>query len=367
MDQTSIQENTAAFEWVDDPERFGGLLAGLRTAPYLALDTEFVRERTYRAVPGLIQLGDGDQVWLVDPIALETAQACWDRFGALLADPDIVKIVHSAGEDLELLHQITGQVPARLHDTQIAAALAGHPLQMRYEDLARELLGLEFPGGLGRNDWTRRPLPEAWLRYASHDVVALPALYRTLTDRLRQLGRLHWLEEACERQLDRIRRPPHPVMRIKGAAGLDDDALARLARMAEWRESCACERNVPRGFIAADALLLELARNPDTDIDQFVRRQKLRRPAREPLRTRLVELAHSRPPEFRRPPELVPLTPEQRTRIRELQTWVRRRADELGVEAAVLASRRDLVRLVQGAGDDWLGGWRSEALAGLPL
>jgi len=339
----------------------------LLSAPVLGLDTEFVRERTYWPIPGLLQIGNGATVWLLDPIALADSTSARELIRELLQKPDLTKILHSAGEDFEVLHQLGGTLPRPLFDTQIAAALLGHPLQLRYETLAQELLGLEFPGGLGRNDWTRRPLPEAWIEYACNDVIGLPAMRAELAEQLDRRGRLDWLMEDCERALARFDREEPPVLRVKGATALDDEALERLARLASWRETQARERDLPRGFIAADALLLELARRPETRIVEFARATPPHRVPGAALREEMLELVRAGPVEFERPPELAPLTPEQRARIKALQGWVRKRAEELQLEPAVLASRRDLTRLVQGATSDCLEGWRAEILGGIPL
>jgi ribonuclease D len=306
----------------------------LLAATALGLDTEFVRERTYLPIPGLLQIGNGETVWLLD---------------------------------FEVLQLLGGSLPRPLFDTQIAAALIGQPLQLRYETLAHELLGLEFPGGLGRNDWTRRPLPEAWIEYACNDVIGLPAMRDELSERLDRLGRLDWLAQECERALARFDSQDLPVLRVKGAAGLDDDALERAARLASWREARARERDLPRGFIAGDPLLLELARRPATNIVEFSRATPPHRIPGAALRAEMLDIVQAEPIAFERPPELVPLTPDQRARIKALQGWVRKRAEELQLEPAVLASRRDLTRLVQGADSDCLHGWRGQILAGIPF
>lgn len=339
----------------------------LLSASQLGLDTEFVRERTYRPIPGLLQIGNRERVWLLDPIALAESEAARALIRALLERASLTKILHSAGEDFEVLHLLGGALPKPLFDTQIAAALLGHPLQMRYETLANELLGLEFPGGLGRNDWTRRPLPEAWIEYACNDVIGLPDMRDALSEQLDRLGRLSWLVEDCERALGRFGNEDSPVLRVKGATALEDEALERAARLAAWRELRARERDLPRGFIAADPLLLELARRPTTNIVEFSRATPPHRVPGAALRAEMLEIVRAAPVEFERPPELVPLSPDQRARIKALQGWVRKRADEQQLEAAVLASRRDLTRLVQGADSDCLKGWRGQVLAGLPL
>jgi len=322
-------------------------------APALGLDTEFVRERTWYPRPGLLQICDGHEVWLIDPIALADDPRFAHWLAGLLAGPQ-TKILHSAGEDFEVFDLLAGRKPWPLFDTQRAAALLGWPLQMRLETLAGELLGIELPGGLGRNDWTRRPLPEAWLRYAADDVTALTAMRDRLSEQLAERGRLDWLIEDCRRMIAHSDDEPPAVVRVKGAAGLDDPVLERLSRLAEWRDHTARASDLPRAFVVRDEALVELARHARVT-------NEVRVPRRH--RDAIDRVLADPPQEFVRPPELAPLTADQRSRIKALQAEVRTLATALEIEPAVLASRRDLTRLVQGATCNWASGWRAEVLA----
>ncbi|MDT8450991.1 MAG: HRDC domain-containing protein [Wenzhouxiangellaceae bacterium] len=331
-------------------------------SPAVGIDTEFVRERTYYPIPGLVQLSDGDEVWLVDPIRLPRDGAARDLLARLLSMPECTKIMHSIGEDLEVLDLVSGSVPVPLFDTQLAAALLGWPLQVRYEFLARDLLGIEFPGGLARNDWRRRPLPEAWVEYAANDVIALPRMRAELAERLARAGRLDWLGEDCRRALAAAGDSPDPVLRIKGAPGLDDEALERLTRLARWREDEARKRDLPRGFIVPDPLLLDLARQRPADSRELERCCAGHKRSVKRFRDTLLALLAEPPGAFTRRPELDQIDPETRQRVRDLQDRVRQAAAELGIEPAVIASKRELTRLVQGAACSWLEGWRAEVL-----
>lgn len=328
----------------------------------IGVDTEFVRERTYFPRPGLLQFSDGKQAWLVDPVALEGAPELENLVAAIMGNPGTPKILHSTGEDLEIIDMVGHSEPAPLFDTQRAAALLGWPLQIRYELLARDLLGVEFPGGLGRNDWCRRPLPDAWIEYAANDVMALPRMREVLSEKLEKAGRLEWLVEDCRRILQRQHLGSDPVLRIKGAATLSDEQLERLARLANWREEQARRRNIPRGFVIADPVLLALARQStvkEQDFDQFdAGRQRVGRRDR----LAIAELLSAAPGEYSRPAELKLLTNEQRSQIKEMQGRVKQIAEDLKVEPAVIASKRDLTRKVQGVDCDWLEGWRGQLL-----
>lgn len=337
-------------------------LLGAKT---IGVDTEFVRERTYFPRPGLLQFSDGDQVWLLDPVLLEGQPELESLVAGVMRNPRTPKILHSTGEDLEIIDMVGHSTPRPLFDTQRAAALLGWPLQIRYELLAGDLLGAEFPGGLGRNDWCRRPLPDAWIEYAANDVIALPRMREVLGEKLEQAGRLEWLIEDCDRIVERQNNGVDPVLRIKGAAALSDIELERLARLARWREVQARQRDLPRGFVVADPVLLELARLDkvtERELDQLATgRHRLGKGDRAAI----IEQLDGQPTDYSRPPELVALSGEQRAEIKKMQAGVRAIAEDLGVEPAVIASRRDLTRKVQGVPCEWLEGWRGELLGDL--
>ncbi|MFU8877702.1 MAG: ribonuclease D [Wenzhouxiangellaceae bacterium] len=350
--------------FLSEPRHVSEHAKAIRCSSSIGIDTEFVRERTFRPRPGLVQISDGEQVWLLDPVALAGEDAFHELLAELLRDPATCKILHSTGEDLEVLDILADARPSPLFDTQRAAALLGWPLQIRYETLAAELLGIEFPGGLARNDWCRRPLPEAWLEYAAHDVIALPDIRAELSERLQQQGRLAWLEEDCRRLIE-LREEPDPVIRIRGAGRLDDQQLERLSRLADWRDAEARRRDLPRSFVVADAVLLELVqphRIDDRLLDQLGR---MKPPLPKRYRKAVADVLATEPRTFQRPAELQPLTQQQRSRLGDLKTRVAGIAESLGLEPAIIASRRDLTRLVQGSDCAWLHGWRGELLGDL--
>lgn len=331
-------------------------------ARVIGLDTEFVRERTFYARPGLLQISDGHHVWLLDPIELPAMP----ELAEVLVDERITKVLHSVGEDLEILETVTGALPRPLFDTQLAAATLGEPLQTRYEHLVANTFGVELPGGKARNNWCRRPLAADLLEYAAQDVIWLPQLCAELSARLADAGRLDWLEEDCERLVERARNASavNPLSRIKGAGRLADAALARLETLADWREEQARERDLPRRFVLDDATLIDLARTAEAQDDhQAVASLPNREQARygESL---LEALKKADAAAFERPMWIDSLEPAERETLRSLQQAVGAVAGELGVEPALIASKRELTRLVRGEHPDWLDGWRGRVLDG---
>jgi ribonuclease D len=328
----------------------------------IGIDTEFVRERTFHARPGLVQISNGEKVWLLDPVAVPQSTA----LGELLADSQSVKVLHSVGEDLEILRAVGGRWPSPLFDTQVAAAMLGMPLQLRYEHLVEAALGVKLDGGKARNDWCRRPLAPALLHYAAEDVIWLPRLKAHLETLLERAGRLDWHREDCARIVARAQEgdTTPPLSRVKSAGRLDTPDVARLDALAQWRESVAQERDLPRRFVIGDEALVALAQAAGSGrlgerIDQLPHGQRKRfGPAIEQT------LARADTENYQRPAWLDPLTPEDRDRLKELQQAVKAVADDLRVEPPLIASKKELTRLIRGERPEWLNGWRGEVLAG---
>ncbi|TVS12258.1 MAG: ribonuclease D [Wenzhouxiangella sp.] len=364
-DERAADEAVAQARFVSDTASLGKLLEQLDDQSVVGIDTEFVRERTYFPLPGLIQVSDGSGVFLLDPVAMEKMP----DLGALLADPSTTKVLHSVGEDLEVFRIVAGAVPRPLFDTQIAAAMLGFPLQTRYESLVGDVLGLELAGGKARSNWLKRPLSADLLRYAGQDVIWLPLLHNILAEALDRRGRLDWLLEDCARLVQNAEHDngEPAVTRVKGAGRLSDEQLAVLSCLAEWRDRQAQTRDLPRGFVIRDDALIGLAVARTRDqLNQNVR--ALPQPVQRRYADRLVELIEDVDgTDFERPAALVALDHEQRDAVKQAQAQVAEIAAELEVEPALLASRRDLSRLARGESPDWMAGWRGQLLADLAL
>lgn len=314
----------------------------------LGLDTEFVRERTYRAHLGLVQLSDGESAWLVDPVRL----ADLAPLVTLLVDPEVTKVLHSPSEDLEVFYHTLGVVPEPMIDTQLACALLGQPLQMAYHAAVDWLFGITVDKEQTRSNWCRRPLSERQLHYAAMDVVLLPAMVDELRPRLESAGRWEWLQEDVARMQRAAQEPVQPGLawqRIGGALRLDDDGLRALQALAAWREETAVDKNLARGFVIPDAGLMELARSRPTANEappDSVHPKVWRRHAQVLSKLVADAVGDRTPPE--RPQ---PLSNGQRKQMDEMRKVVGERARDLGIDPALLASRRELERLLRAVAD----------------
>ncbi len=235
-------------------------------APWLGLDTEFVRDRNYYPRFGLLQVAIPERIVLVDPQALGESPA----FPALLFATPGTKILHAAYQDLELIAHYYGRVPAPLFDTQAATAHLGRQDQIGYTALVRDRLEAVTAPPLGRYDWLKRPLSQTAIRYAADDVRYLGVLYSMLSRDLEDNGLARSFRTAMETCTNIARYLPNPDeawRRIRAARRLSGAARERLQRLAAWRERQAMAEDRPRQWLVRDDILLLLARLAPTDLD----------------------------------------------------------------------------------------------------
>ena len=239
-----------------------------RKHPWLALDTEFVREDTYYPKLALVQVCDGQTAVCIDAVTV----ADLEPLRELLDAPDLIKALHSPDQDLEIMVHRWGRCTTPLFDTQLAATLLGIADQPSYAALVASLLGVTIDKSLTRTPWLRRPLRAAELAYAAADVEHLAKIYPMLETRLRDVGRLAWLQEDCARMADPARYRPHPESewrRLKGLARLPVPAQHVAARLAAWREVMAGQLDRPRKWILSDDALYVLATRSPTTAQQL--------------------------------------------------------------------------------------------------
>ncbi|HEY2346919.1 MAG TPA: ribonuclease D [Xanthomonadaceae bacterium] len=346
--------------WIDQPDELAARLAGWNHAGMLALDTEFIRERTWWPQLALVQLAvPGEDALLVDP----TVAGMDDLLRPMLADPAIVKLMHSASEDLQALRRGCGVAPSPLFDTQIAAALCGIGAGMGYQKLVETLLGVALPKSETRSDWLKRPLSPAQLAYAADDVLHLHAVHAILDEKLRALGRESWLAEDCARLVAGAagdEPDPWPHLALRGAQFLDAQAQARLCRLLRWRESQARASDRPKGWILDNELAIALTRKPPANQHAFNALLDGSPKSPRRLRGELWDvLSEPLQPDERDVPLAVSIDGPQKQRLRRLQDAVAAEATRLGIDPGTLASRRALEAMLDGS--DWppaLAGWR---------
>ncbi len=232
--------------------------------PWIAVDTEFMREKTYYPELSLIQVATDDNAWCIDPLAVEDLSP----LGDILTNREIIKVFHAASQDMEILYYQFNDMPGPIFDTQIAASMLGHGEQTGYANLVKAILDLELEKSQSRTDWSRRPLTEAQLSYAADDVIHLCRVYHSLQTSLDEKGRTQWLQ-ADFKQLENTNNfefnPDALLKRVKGHSRLRARQLGILRELAVWREGRAKKVNKPRRWVLSDDILIDIARQtPDT-------------------------------------------------------------------------------------------------------
>jgi ribonuclease D len=352
------------FLYIDTAPALGALVSRLRGSEWLALDTEFMREKTYYPQLCLIQIAAPDGTMAcVDPLALDSL----DPLAGLLFDPAVTKVFHAGRQDLELFYHIYGRVPGPVFDTQLAASLAGFKDQPGYATVVRELLDVHLEKAHTRADWSRRPLPSEVLAYAVDDVRYLGSVYRTLRERLAEHGRLHWLDDEHNLLADPDTYRPNPDtawLRVKGTQKLKPRQRGALALLAGWREEQAMRRDRPRKWILGDDILLDLARRlpvnrADLEATRGLNPDLARREGDRVLA--LIEQARQGPG-IREQKKGARLTSAQEAMADAVMALIRLVGEGQAISPANLVTRKDLDRLVQGKRDiPLLRGWRRQA------
>jgi ribonuclease D len=352
---------------VDGETELVEVSGALSREPIVALDTEFVRESTYYPKLCLIQVATTELAACVDFLA----DVSLAPLEASLFRDDCTWVVHSARQDLEVLWQQMGKMPARLVDTQIAASLLGFAPQLSLQALLAETLQVELGKGFARTDWSRRPLPAEALRYALDDVRHLLPLWRHLEEELNALGRLAWFEEDSQALLTElpVTDPLTIWGRLKSVSALSVPQQCSAYALVGWREKTAQRVDRPRRWIMSDELLVRIAASLPRDSRQLAELPEM--PPRLAARSGgeiLAALAERDDPEIRM--RIIAAGERGRPdkeRVKLIKARVRERARELGIHTEVLATRREIAALSgeEGASSDAVTGWRAEQLSSL--
>jgi ribonuclease D len=349
-------------QYIDSAPELARFCGQLATAGWFTLDTEFLREKTYYPRLCLLQIATPDSIACIDPLALDNLDPILD----LIFDAGITKVMHSARQDMEIFYHLRGAAPVNVFDTQIAALLLGYPDQIGYGSLVSEVLDVNLEKLHTRADWSLRPLTADQIDYAADDVIYLVDVYRNLHARLVERGRLAWLDEDFARlSSDALySNPPADAwLRVKGGNRLKGAALAVLQALAGWRESLAQQRDRPRGWILRDDALIEIARHRPASVEELGRIRGLQEAFIRHNGEQLIKLIATA---GRQPPTPFPdtglrlsLAPEQDALVDVMSAVVRISGIEHALNPAVLATRKQLERLVSGDADvDVMHGWR---------
>lgn len=352
---------------ITDSAELAALCERLAKAEFVCVDTEFMRENTYWPELCLIQIADTEEAAAIDPLAKGLDMS--PLLDLLVDNEDVLKVFHAGGQDVEIIYNLTGKTPHPIFDTQIAMMAISQSEQIGYSNLVESWIGLQIDKGARFTDWSRRPLTERQIEYAIGDVTHLSKIFPKILGRLIKTGRGAWLDIEMEKLADpaNYRNDPSIAWQRIKAAGRNPAMLGRLKALAAWREYEAQDKNIPRGRIARDETLADIASHPPkTQADlakvrglsagwkdnEIGRRMMATLEAAKPLTD--DEL----PP---RTPRGAPLGKEGALVADLLKLLLKIRSREIDVAARLLARSEDLELLAAGVRElPLLAGWRYE-------
>ncbi|CAA0088191.1 Ribonuclease D [Zhongshania aliphaticivorans] len=318
-------------------------------APFLAIDTEFIRTDTFYPIAGLLQVGANGELYLIDPLPISD----WSLFTELLRRNDLPKVIHSCSEDLEVFQVLFQCIPQPLLDTQVGAALAGMGASLSYQRLVMECLGVHVEKGETRSDWLLRPLSDSQCVYAALDVLYLQRIYPMLCQRLEEKGALEWWYEDCA-LLTHQSENPAPTseyyLKVKSLWKLSRRQQYALQMLCDWRETEARARNIPRGRVLKDAACFEISRQQPNDAGQLNRIKDVSSGSVRRYGDTVLEIlsnANESDEACFPPPATRPLTPAQTQLYKKMKSVAEQVANDHDIAAEVFIKKRDIESIIR--------------------
>ncbi len=352
-------------EYIKNSGQLDDLCQCIENAPWIAIDTEFLREKTYYPKFCLLQLATPDWVACVDPIVLPNLNKLFDA----IYNPAVIKVFHSCRQDLEIFYQLTGKLPTPIFDTQIAAPLLGFQDNAGYAMLVSTFLNINLNKAHTRADWSHRPLSEDEIKYAADDVIHLCAIYQHMTKQLTELGRMDWLIDdfaALENPEQYKTEPQNAWLKVKGKSKLTGKQLSIVQAVSQWREITAQKENRPKNWLLRDEVLFDFAKLQPETTEAL---SKIRGIGERAVNyygkelCALIKKAKNAPPipipEYTK--SISGKDQQQEAIIDILFALVRIRAEENRLNPTILATRNDLETLLNGSNLEdcfLLRGWR---------
>ena len=341
-------------------------VATLADEQFITVDTEFIRERTYYPQLCLLQIASSKEAVAIDPLAEAMDLS---PLYPVLVRPELVKVFHAAGQDVEIFYKLTGAVPTPLYDTQIAGMVCGFGESSSYETLVRELVGAKLDKASRFTDWARRPLSDRQLVYALDDVIHLRKIYELMQAKIAANSRAEWIGEEMREQFEesRFRIDTANCWKRLKVKSRDAFYLNMLRAAAAWREEMAMQRNVPRQRILRDEVVLQLAAISPQSPEEMAEVRGLGNQLSRDWQALLIERLHAAriaPKETfpTPPPRHHGLNPAQDTCMDLLRMLLKQKCDEAGVVPRLVAEREELEALVKGevplADSHVMHGWR---------
>jgi ribonuclease D len=351
-----------------DNQDIADICARFATADFVTVDTEFMRENTYWPILCLIQISDGREAAAIDPLAKGVDLG--PLLELLVNNENVLKIFHAGGQDVEIIHNLTGKTPHPIFDTQIAAMAIGQSEQIGYANLVDNWLGITLDKGARFTDWSRRPLNARQLEYAIADVTHLATIFPMMLEKLKETGRGIWINAEMEKLADPdnyVNDPEKAWLRVK-AQGRNLEMLGRLKALAAWREREAQSKDLPRGRIMRDETLADIAGHPPRDQSKLGQVRGLSAGWKNnDIGARLMDIIAQAEPlsrdELPQKGGRRPKNGKSNALVTDLlKLLLKIRSAEMNVASRLLARADDLDRIVAGEreGVPLLEGWRYE-------
>ncbi|GGB94499.1 ribonuclease D [Novosphingobium endophyticum] len=349
-------------------EDLAALCERLAKSDFISVDTEFMRENTYWPELCLVQIANTEEAAAIDPMAQGIDLS--PMLDLLTDNEDVLKVFHAGGQDVEIIYNVTGRTPHPIFDTQIAMMAVSQSEQIGYSNLVESWLGIAVDKGARFTDWSRRPLTERQIEYAIGDVTHLSKIFPKILKRLVKTGRGQWLDQEMEKLADpeNYRNDPSQAWKRIKASGRNPAMLGRLKAIAEWREHEAQSKNLPRGRIARDETLADIASHPPKQQADLAKVRGLSQGWKDnEIGKRLmatIERAQPMPDDELPPrvPRGAPLGKEGALVADLLKLLLKIRAREIDVAARLLSRTDELEMLAAGVRKNLavLQGWRYE-------
>ena len=353
---------------IDDSASLANLCHRLSQSPFVAVDTEFMRENSYWPELCLIQIADAHEAAAIDPMAPDIDLK--PLLDLLTENDEVLKVFHAGGQDIEIVYNLTGKTPFPMFDSQVAAMALGQGEQIDYSNLVESYLGISVDKGARFTDWSRRPLDKRQIEYAIGDVTHLSTIFPKMLDRLRKTGRGDWLDQEMERigNPANYENDPEQAWRRVRIASRKADVLGRLKALAKWRELEAQGKDLPRGRIIKDETLADLAGTPPKKQADLARVRGLSPAwANNDIGARLMAALEQATPmaasEMPSRDDRKPGMGKEGALVADLlKLLLKIRARDIDVAAKLLARTEDLEALAAGQRDGLaiLDGWRFE-------
>lgn len=316
---------------------------------FLAIDTEFIRVSTFYPKIGLIQVCDGINNYLIDPLIIDD----WSQFKNIMLKSSILKIFHSCSEDLLVFFAFLKVIPTPIFDTQIATAFLNEGFALSYQNLVKIRKNIEIPKGETRSDWRQRPLTEHQLKYAALDVAYLPEICRWQTNKLEEIDKLTWHQDECQRIISLYESEVQVdfslyYLGMKSAWQLNAVQLGALKFLAAWREERARLRDKPRSWIIKDKELIAIAKALPENKPQLSSMANIHKSFVQHEGDDILELIQNvKSLDESELPELMPrpLTTGQKNKLKKAQAFAEEKASSLLVPVELLARKRCIMAL----------------------